>query len=130
MFAIEKIDQIEGQINFYKLTVNGECLLDLFIDACEKEGGLDSEIIQIQSRMQSFADMKLMPKTKLNPITPKKENYKEYEIKTKHLRVYFLHDKINGFVVVTGGKKTSQKKDIQQFRSIKNRYLKQLNDEK
>ena len=29
-----------------------------------------------------------------------------------------------------GGKKTSQKKDIPQFRSIKNRYLKQLNDEK
>ena len=49
----------------------------------------------------------------------KKELIKEYEIKTRHLRVYMFHEDKTGRIIVCGGKKTSQQKDIKRFRRIK-----------
>jgi putative component of toxin-antitoxin plasmid stabilization module len=49
---------------------------------------------------------------------------KEYEIKTRNLRVYMIHEEKSGRIIVTGGKKTSQKKDIRHFRNLKASYLK------
>lgn len=70
-----------------------------------------------------MAELKSLPDTKFKDITPEKEKIKEYEVKTKHLRVYLLHDVPNGRVIVCAGKKTSQKKDIKHFREVKKRYL-------
>lgn len=124
-FVLEKIKEIEGRLSFYKLFVNGNCEFDEFYEQCKAEGNLESELNTIQARMQELADLKTLPKEKHRDITPKKETVKEYEIKTKHLRVYLFHDKENGRVLVTGGKKTEQPKDIKHFRNIKKAYFNQ-----
>lgn len=123
-FALEKIIEIDGRINFYKLKIDGSSDYDLFIDQCIKEGAYESELVTLQSRMQQISDLKTLPETKHRDITPKKSAIKQYEFKTKNLRVYTFHDKSNGRVIVLGGKKGTQKKDIKRFRGIIDEYFK------
>ncbi|MEO6902447.1 MAG: hypothetical protein ABI315_04745 [Bacteroidia bacterium] len=122
-FELNKIEEIDGKLKFFKLSINGKCEFDIYCKNCENDGALKSELRTIQSRMQMLADLKTMPVEKHRDITPKNDSIKEYEIKTKHLRVYLFHDKQNGRVVVSGGKKTSQTKDITHFRNIKKAYF-------
>ena len=91
----------------------------------EKEGNLRSELRKIVTRLHDIADCKLLPFNKFKDITPKKENNKEYEIKTDNLRVYLFHDKYTGRVIVCGGKKGTQSADIKHFRNIKKEYFNQ-----
>lgn len=87
------------------------------------DGNLARELIQVQARTQQLSDLKSMPKEKHKDITSQNDSVKEYEIKTKHLRIYLFHDKENGRVIVTGGKKIKQKKNIVHFRKIKDEYF-------
>jgi putative component of toxin-antitoxin plasmid stabilization module len=122
-FALKYIDEIAGQINIFKLLVNNRSEYDEFERQIETEGSYSSELVTIQTRLQDIADGKLLPKEKFRNITPKKELVKEYEIKTRHLRVYLFHEEKTGRVIVCGGKKITQQKDINHFRRIKKEYL-------
>ncbi len=122
-FALQKIEEIVGRLEVFKLTVDGECEYDSFEREIEAEGSYLSELTTIQVRLQEMAELKSLPDTKFKDITPEKEKVKEYEVKTKHLRVYLFHDVPNGRVIVCAGKKTSQKKDIKHFREVKKRYI-------
>ena len=124
-FALQKLNEVEGKLSFYKLIVNGSCDFDSFCAQCEQDGNLASELRTIQSRMQQLADLKTLPQEKHKDITLKNEAIKEYEIKTKHLRGYMFHEKNTGRVIVSGGKKGTQQSDIKHFRNIKKAYLEQ-----
>jgi len=123
-FALQKIDEIQGKLIFYKLTVDGNCEFDEFVNEIKHEGNLVSQLRKIQIRMQEIAEGKVLPKEKFKDITPKKEIVKEYEIKTRDLRVYLFHRVNTGKVIVCGGKKSTQKSDIRHFRNLKKAYLK------
>jgi putative component of toxin-antitoxin plasmid stabilization module len=122
-FALKHIDEIVGRLKIFKLLVNNRSEYDEFERQIEKEGTYISELVTIQARLQDIADGKLLPKEKFRNITTKKEFIKEYEIKTRHLRVYLFHEENTGRVIVCGGKKTTQQKDINHFRRIKKEYL-------
>ena len=122
-FALKYIDEIVGRLKIFKLLVNNRCEYDEFERQIETESSYKSELIRIQTRLQEIADCKLLPKEKFRNITPKKELVKEYEIKTRHLRVYLFHEEETGRVIVCGGKKITQQKDINHFRRIKKEYL-------
>jgi len=122
-FALKYIDEIVGRIKIFKLLVNNSCEYDEFERQIETESSYRSELITIQARLQDVADGKLLPKEKFRNITPKKDLIKEYEIKTRHLRVYLFHEEKTGRVIVCGGKKITQQKDINHFRRIKKEYL-------
>jgi len=123
-FALQKIDEIQGKLIFYKLTVDGNCEFDEFVNEIKHEGNLVSQLRKIQIRMQEIAEGKVLPKEKFKDITPKKEIVKENEIKTRDLRVYLFHRVNTGKVIVCGGKKSTQKSDIRHFRNLKKAYLK------
>jgi hypothetical protein len=101
----------------------GKCLFDEFEALIQMEGNLVSELRTIQTRLHEIADCKSLPNTKFKDITPDNYINKEYEIKTHYLRVYLFHDKNTGRVIVSGGKKGTQKSDIKQFRNIKKKYF-------
>ncbi len=122
-FAIQEIKEINGRLKIFKLFINGTCEYDEFEKEIETEGNLKSELRTIITRLYEIADMKLLPQNKFKDITPKKENNKEYEIKTHHLRIYLFHDKNTGRVIVCGGKKGTQRADINHFRKIKHEYF-------
>lgn len=122
-FAIRNIPEITGHIKFFKLEINGKCQFDEFWGETEESGNLKSELRKAQTIMQEVSDNKFLPKTKFRNITPQNETLTEFEIKTKHLRIYLFHEKHTGRIIVYGGKKTSQKKDIKRFRNIKKEYF-------
>jgi putative component of toxin-antitoxin plasmid stabilization module len=122
-FALLKIHEINGKISFYKLSINGKCEFDQFEREISKDGNLKRELINVQTLLQEVADGNLLPENKFRDLTPKGEPVKEYEIKTKHLRVYFFYESEEERIIVCGGKKTSQKKDIARFQRVKKDYL-------
>jgi len=125
IFALKSIDVIVGRIKIFKLMVNNKCEFDEFENQVQTEGSYSSELLTIQTRLQDIADGKLLPKEKFRNITPKMEFVKEYDIKTRHLRVYLFHEEKTGRVIVCGGKKVTQDKDIGHFRRIKREYFDQ-----
>ena len=126
-FALKHIPQIKGKVKFYLLITNSECQYEEFEKKIAREGNYESELDQMQSRFQEVAEMiRPINKTKFRDITPKKEEVKEYEAKTKNLRVYLIHQENKGRVIIFAGQKNTQKKDIRKFRSIKSQYLSTL----
>ncbi|WP_224994326.1 hypothetical protein [Cesiribacter sp. SM1] len=124
IFALQEIEEIRGKIKFFFLTVDGESQYEAFEAQIRAEGNLSSELITVQVRMQEMAEMRHpMPKTKCRDLTPKNDPVKEYELKTKHLRVYLIHEEHKGRIVVLAGKKGTQTKDIKRFRKLKEAYL-------
>lgn len=125
-FELKEIEGIEGELKLYKLIKDGKCFFDEFWTTYEKTGNTKKELATIQTRMTLIANRANLPKDKFRQLkTPKKDSIKEYEIKTRNLRVYLFHDEENGKIIVLGGKKTMQKKDINRFRNIKKEYFNQ-----
>jgi hypothetical protein len=122
-FAVIEIEEIIAKLKVFKLIVNGKCPYDEFESEIESEGNQVSELRTIATRLYEMAECKLLPSTKFKDITPKNEANKEYEIKTRHLRVYLFHEKNSGRIIVCGGKKGTQKADIKFFRKIKRDYF-------
>ena len=123
-FALKKIKTIKGNQSFYDLEINGVGQFDSF----SKEAAVqyESELLTLNARMDLVANLVRLPKQKFKDITPVKEQVKEYEFKTRHLRLYVIHIEKTGKVVILGGYKNTQKKDFRRFRSLKKQYLKTL----
>lgn len=127
-FALEKIKAIKGKQSFYDLKVNEVGQFEAFSNEIEEQ--YKSELVTLNARMDLVANLNRLPKEKFRDITPKKETVKEYEFKTKHLRLYAIHIEKTGKVIVLCGFKNTQKADIPSFRSLKSQFLKSLNDDK
>ncbi|MGD2034172.1 MAG: hypothetical protein PVF73_03890 [Bacteroidales bacterium] len=121
-FALERIDCIEGKQVFEKLLIDDQCQFDEFEKEISKNDKLYSELGKIYSYMEFVANGESLPATKFKDITPKKKKIKEYEFKSKNLRVYAIK-KEKGKIIILGGFKNRQKRDIRKFRSIKQRYI-------
>ena len=75
--------------------------------------------------MEDVSKMKLLPKTHFRSLKGaggRHRKVKEYEFKSRHLRVYAIQDS-RGKLLVIGGFKNRQEKDLVKFRKLKDRYL-------
>lgn len=123
-FALIKIDAISGKQVFEKLVVDKICLFDEFENSISSSNKYKNELSSIYNYMEQLANGASLPNTKFKDITPDKEKVKEYEFRSKNLRVYAIK-KDNGKIVILGGKKSYQLKDLRKFRSLKKQYLEQ-----
>lgn len=123
-FALKKIESICGVQQFHQLIVNGKAVFDDFEKSLETQH--QSEFKTIIAYMNFIAELKTLPDKKFKDITPQNEIIKEYEFKSKHIRIYVIKQ-LNGKIVVLCGHKTTQKQDIKRFRKIKSDYLNSLN---
>lgn len=127
-FAYYKLAQVrEGPIKFYQLSENGKSRFEEFCNMIEKEGNLKCYLTNIWSVMDRMAVGHEIPENIVRPI--KRGNKGEYEIKKGSLRVYFIKDPV-GNIIITGGKKTTQERDIAKFQSIHQEYLNSKKNEK
>ena len=129
IFALEKIDAIKGKQEFLKLKVDNKCPFD------ELENNLESryksELVGIYSCMHEVANLKSVPDTKYHfydKNKKRKDGIREFEFKSKHLRVYGITQP-NGKIIITGGTKAKQKDDQNEFRRLKNLYLRAKNND-
>ncbi len=119
-FAVQKIEIIKGKIVFNKLIVDGVSLLDEFINSLEEQYKCEMDSIYLY--MEEVANLRSLPETKFRELNDVKGDIKEYEFKSKHLRVYAIKQP-NCKLIVLCGYKNSQKRDIIKFRSLKTRYI-------
>lgn len=125
IFELENIEAVLGSQKFDKLIVDGKCLIDDFIDSLEAQ--YETEMDSIYAYMNMVANLQTLPYNKFHPLDENNnDGYSEYEFKTKHLRVYVIAQP-GGKIVVMGGCKNSQKKDIISFRALKRQYIDSIN---
>jgi len=114
-FATKEIKEIKGdKILFKKLQINNVCPFDVFVEEVKKNNQYFSEYKTILSYMNFFAQGNLLPKKHYNEIKErrlKNNGIKCHEFKSKHIRIYVL-DQLFGGIVIIGGYKTSQLKDV------------------
>ena len=122
-FAIHHIKEIHGKFNICKLEKDGVVLYDLFETEITKDKTIAGQLNSIQTTLIRIANNYDIPDTKYKKLAGCKDEYIEYEIKTKDLRVYLFKEHSTGNVIVIGGKKSTQKEDIRNFRNIKQQYL-------
>lgn len=113
----------DTKIKVFELCKNGESLLQEFIDSVEKDEKLLDKLAGALSIVEHSSKGLLLPKTKFRQLQIKKIPCKLYEAKSGHIRVYLFHEEKTGRVIVTGGKKGDQKKDIKAVtKTIKDYY--------
>ena len=120
---VRRLDIISGKQSFEKLIVDGKDLLNEFELSLEER--YRTEMRTIYAWMQMVADLNPVPGTVYHPISDGKDGFREYEFKSKHLRVYTIAES-GGKIVVMGGKKNMQKRDIKRFRELKVELIKYL----
>lgn len=119
MFAVEKLEAIRdnGKVLFFKLVKDGVCLFDDFYEKQNMDAKHASELRSILSLMDYMAETDaIFPKEKFNSIKQGK-NVVGYEFKKNELRVYCLKPASN-VVVVFGGYKKNQEKDVKRLQRI------------
>lgn len=122
-FALKSLSSIIGKQEIDLLIENDVCYFEEFEDEIkERHKKYDNELGSLLQILERLSNGESLPNGKFKDITPEKESVKEYEIKTRHLRIYLIK-KVDGKIIVLGGYKNRQKKDIRKFRSIKSRYL-------
>ena len=125
-FALRKIEAINGRQEFDKLLVDERCPFDDFEAGLEEQ--YKQEMAGIYHYMQDVANLKPLPDTKFHFYDKNKKRHdsvREFEFKSKHLRVYGITQP-NGKIIITGGTKARQKQEQNEFRKLKNQYLSSL----
>lgn len=127
IFTLKKIEEIEGKQEIYKLKIDNSCQFDDFENEIEKRGQYEEELASIYAHIEDFANNKTLPEKKFRILNKgvKNDKVKEYEFKSKHLRIYGIKA-LSGQVIIMGGYKTTQKKDIRRLKNIKSNYIKTL----
>ena len=120
-FGLSKIEAIHAKQPFDQLVVNDNGVLDLF-ERELKGTTYQGEIKVMLTYLEYLGNGGLLPETKFKNITPENEKVKEFEFKSKHLRIYGIQ-KAGGKIIVMGGFKKTQKSDIREFRALKKAYL-------
>lgn len=118
-FALIALEQVVGQIKFFELSADGKCPFTEFCNTIEGEGNYTVYLDNIWSIMNWMSEGKTLAEGMVKPIKGGSNN--EFEIRKGPLRVYFIKEP-EGHIVITGGKKTNQKKDIPRFQRINKKY--------
>ncbi len=93
---------------FYKLVRNGYCELDAFEANLEAKD--QNDLNRIYSIMEEIGSGVNLPKTMFRPL--KNKHPDAFEVKTGDLRIYGLHLKKTGKIIVLCGNKDSQHEDL------------------
>lgn len=125
-FALRKVEAVNARQELDELVIDGVGQLESFERLIEEtDKRFLSEFRTMLSYMEYAANGNSLPDTRFKDVTPTGAAIKEYEFKSKHLRVYAIKQ-INGKIIILGGFKTTQKADFKRFRSLKEQYLKSL----
>ncbi len=119
-FALLKIDTVKGDRKFSKLEIDGYCEFDDY--EVNVRVNYDSQMNSIYHRMDSLSRGEKLPPKQFRILKGGLKNVTECEIKTDNLRVYYYIDKKDGNIIIIGGYKKGQEKDINRFRGIIKRY--------
>lgn len=137
-FALKSIEAIGNAPGFMQLVIFRntdeiiqesieleEGVMDIFETSIQKSD--QPSLVKILTYMDILINnpAQLLPKTKYNTLTPKKDPVAEYEFKHGRLRVYGITTIDMKRVIVHCGYKNKQSEDMTRFRSLKKQFLDQ-----
>ncbi len=128
-FVLHRLEEIAGPIAVYKLELDGECFWDEFWTEISRDGNLKRQLFKVHAIMEEMSESLRIPPKKLRPLG-KTGTLNEFEIKTADLRVYLFHEDRTGRIIVIGGKKGNQTKEMKRFRKIVGEYYQSLKKER
>lgn len=114
------------KISVFELFKNGESLFKPFVDEIEKDGNLFDKLAGAIRIIEETSNLNRYPKTKFREIQGHKLKCKVFEAKSGPIRIYLFHEENTGRIIITGGLKDNQKKDIKSILKT----IKEYNDEK
>ena len=116
-FALIRIAELRCRIPWYKLMIEGRCLYDDFLVEVGRDGNLSRQLGRAVDIMELYGDGLILPGRMPKNVSRRGDPVSLHEIKTNDLRIYFVRDG-PGAIVVLGGRKSTQRKDIKRFRRI------------
>jgi hypothetical protein len=123
IFAEELIKVDRARENFYKLWINGKCLIDEFWNKTRKEGNYEDDLDKIQVIIEKMSKGEPIPPKLFKELKGRKKSdpTKDYEIIVKRIRVYLFKYEKSGKIIVLGALKDpkGQHADIEHMRRIK-----------
>lgn len=119
-FTIDYIPDFETRQPVFKLLRNSRCLIDEFWIEIKKDQNLTGQGRAIWKIIEDAANGKRLPKTRYRKLNLK---HNAFEAKCKQLRIYLIHENKTGQIIILGGKKTTQVKDLKKLRKILDEYV-------
>lgn len=110
------------KIDVFELCKNDESLFKSFFSEIEKDGNLLDNLAGAIRIIEDTANLNRRPKTKFRLIEGHKLKCKVYEAKSGLIRIYLFHEKKTGRIIVSGGLKDNQNKDIKKILKIIKEY--------
>lgn len=130
IFALIPIEAVNGRRSLFKLRRGNRCFLDDFEKDVINNKQHKVELTKLYSYMEYLADGITLPDSIHKELrSNKKDSVKEYELRTRNLRLYLIKQ-LGGRIVVYGGYKKNQQKDLKNFRAIKKQFVQYLKDSK
>lgn len=129
-FSLEPLETTGNKKQFFYLLKNGENLYRKFWEENKDNKNLESDFRTIISNINLVSQGFMLPKGKLVVLgeRPKGDDYVEFEVKSKKIRLFYFEDKEKNCYIINGfmkdGKIKNQKRAIALMRKIKNEYLK------
>lgn len=110
------------RIDVYELCKNGASIFETFFNDIEQDGNLLNNVAGALRIIEDTANLNRRPKTKFRLIEGHKLKCKVYEAKSGIIRIYLFHEENTGRVIVTGGLKDNQSKDIKSVLKVIKEY--------
>jgi len=109
------------KIPVLELCINGNSVFQPFVDEIEEDGNLEGDYFGAIRNLEHAANLLRLPQTKFKELKGFNIEGKFYEAKYGSVRIYHFHEEKTGRIIVLGGLKPNQKKDIKSaVKTIKN----------
>lgn len=123
IFVIANLPEFTTRQKVNKLFRNGKCLIDEFKTEIETDNNIAPELDELFATIEDVANGKRVPPNQYKRVhLSSKLKYSPYEVKSKHLRLYLIHEKETGQILILGGKKGDQDEDINRLEKIIKEY--------
>ena len=129
-FVPKLIQSVSINTSIYYLLINGKNLYEEFHIKNSSKKEYKNQFGRIQNILMTIGknEIEKLPKTKFKQLKRNKGDSKiDYEIRTSDFRVYLFKDDDIGKIIVLGGFKKNQTKDLKKLRSLKTEYFNQKN---
>lgn len=127
-FSLVLSNHIVGttKINVFELHKNGKSLFKPFVEEIERTGNLFDKLAGAIRIIEETSNLIRYPKGKFREIKDHNLECKVFEAKSGIIRLYLFHEEKTGRIIITGGLKDNQKKEIKSILKI----IKEYNNEK
>jgi hypothetical protein len=123
-YSLRELEEVKGLYKFYELLIDGTSEFESFCDNLDEI--YITELKSIYQKMNQVANLLRLSENKFRTLDLNLSDIKAFEIKSRNLRIYGFHHNNTGKIIVLGGYKKNQHKDLRKFKSKLKSYLDSL----